>query len=555
MNEAKKQNDKIFIGVAWPYVNGNLHIGHVAGYLLPADITARFFRLLGHDVLMVSGSDCFGTPITVEADKRNLTPKEVVEEYHARNVKLFNNLGLSFDLYTKTDTDNHRKLVQDFLLTFWRKDLLKISKQKQYYSESLNRFLPDRYVEGTCPNCGYAESRSDQCDNCGKLLNQDLIKPISKIDKKPVSLRDTEHLFVKWDKIQPQIEKYVEKVSGSWREWVSGETKKWLKEGLVERAVTRDLDWGVEIPEEIAAKLPGSDHKRVYVWFDAVIGYLSASMEWSSLKNHEWKDFWYGDNIKHYYFMGKDNLVFHTIFWPGQLLTYDQKLHLPDYPAINQYLNLEGRKFSKSRGVVIDTAEFIEKFGSDPLRFHLTSIMPENSDSSFSMDDFYKVNNGSLVGHIGNYVHRTLSLYKDTPPSLTISKNVVDEITKTLKSSIDNLKESKFKSYLDNVEGLSRFANVLFNEKKPWITTKENKDEFIASKADLVILAYAIICLLEPITPEASNKFLAMIGLKDNDLWKNYNQVESFLNQIIATIKISKPSHLFRKLQDETDSI
>lgn len=555
MNKVKKELDKIFIGVAWPYVNGNLHIGHVAGYLLPADITARFFRLLGHEVLMVSGSDCFGTPITVEADKRNLAPKVVVEEYHNRNVKLFRSLGLSFDLYTKTDTENHSKLVQKFLLSFWEKGLLEISKQNQYFSESLNRFLPDRYVEGTCPNCAYLESRSDQCDNCGKLLNQDLINPISKIDKKIVSLRETEHLFVKWDKIQPQIEKYYNKVSVNWREWVRGETKNWLKEGLTKRAVTRDLDWGVEIPKEIAEKLPGSDHKKIYVWYDAVIGYLSASIEWSLQGKGEWKDFWYGEKIKHYYFMGKDNLVFHTIFWPGQLMTYDPKLHLPDYPAINQYLNLEGKKFSKSRGVVIDTAEFIEKFGSEPLRFHLTSIMPENSDSSFSQEEFYKVNNSSLVGHIGNYVHRTLSIYKNTPLTSKISKRVIKRISKSLDQSISCLRNSKFKAYLEEVESLSKFANVLFNDKQPWISQKENVDQFVSNMADHVILSYAIMCLLEPITPEASKKYLTTVGLVKNDLWSNHNRIEEFLGEVITSINIKEPTHLFKKIQDELNFV
>jgi methionyl-tRNA synthetase len=549
----KKTKDKIFIGVAWPYVNGNLHIGHVAGYLLPADITARFYRLLGYEVLMVSGSDCFGTPITVEADKRNLTPRDIVNEYHSRNKELFKNLGLSFDLYTKTDTDNHRELTQQFLLSFWNNDLLEVSKQKQYYSETLNRFLPDRYVEGICPNCGYNESRSDQCDNCGKLLDQDLINPISKIDKKPVSLRDTEHLFVKWNIIQPNIEKYVNRASKNWRSWVRGETKKWLKVGLSKRAVTRDLDWGVSLPKEIAEKLPGSEHKKVYVWFDAVIGYLSASKEWSDINKKDWKRFWYGKNIKHYYFMGKDNLVFHTVFWPGQLMTYDPKLHLPDYPAINQFLNLEGKKFSKSRGVVVDTAEFVEKYGADPLRFHLTSIMPENSDSSFSLANFIDVNNNSLVGHIGNYVHRTLSLYRNTTQSLVISQEVLNKITEVLGNSINYLINSKFKLYLEEIEGISRYANILFSQKEPWITKNIDKDKFISAKADFIILAYAIMCLLEPVTPTATRNFLNTVGLSNNEFWINHKDIGKHLNEVVVKININQPVHLFQKFLYESE--
>ena len=249
--------------------------------------------------------------------------------------------------------------------------------------------------------------------------------------------------------------------------------------------------------------------------------------------------------------MGKDILVFHTIFWPGQLMTYDSKLHLPDYPAINQYLNLEGKKFSKSRGVVIDTAEFIKKFGSEPLRFHLTSIMPENSDSSFTEKDFYKVNNGSLVGHIGNYVHRALSIYKNTPLDSKISNDVIETIDKSLNKSINNLKKSKFKAYLDEIESLSRYANILFDEKQPWVTQKENIVQFVSNMADLVVLTYAIMCLLEPITPEASKKYLDTVGLKKNDLWRNQDRVGDFLNGILTEIKIKEPVHLFKKIQDE----
>lgn len=543
--------NNIFIGVAWPYVNGNLHVGHVAGYLLPADITARFYRLFGKEVLMVSGSDCFGTPITVEADKKQTTPEKIVQQYHSRNLKLFEALGLTFDLYTKTDTPNHKEITQKFLLAFWEKNLLEISTQKQYYSQSQNKFLPDRYVEGVCPHCNFGEARSDQCDNCGKLLDQNLINPVSKIDGKEVVLKDTKHLFIKWNELQKDIEKYFNKASVNWRKWVRGETNKWLTDGLAPRAVTRDLDWGVEIPKSIAKELEGADHKRIYVWFDAVIGYFSASVEWAAKNNTSWEDFWKNKNSSHYYFMGKDNLVFHTIFWPGQLMTYDSSLHLPDFPMINQYLNLEGKKFSKSRGVVVDTGEFIEKYGSDALRFYLTTIMPENSDSSFTWEDFFEKNNGVLVGHIGNYIHRTLSLYQDSNFGKNISNTVIKKISETLNNSIKSLQKSEFKNYYEQVESLSRFANGYFNDKKPWGTKKQNEETFLNDGGDLIILTFAIASLLEPITPNATQNYLRITGINKNELWKNSDNLASYLNEIINQIQIEKPKPLFQKFEDK----
>jgi methionyl-tRNA synthetase len=543
--------EPIFIGVAWPYVNGNLHVGHVAGYLLPADMTARFFRLLGHQVLMASGSDCFGTPITVEADKKGVTPSEIVETYHARNVELFKNLGLSFDLYTKTVTENHKKITQDFLLAFHKKNLLEVKTEPQYYSATQQKFLPDRYVEGTCPVCGFTEARSDQCDNCGNLLSQNLKNPVSKIDKKPVELKDTDHLFIKWNELQKPIKGYVDSRSGKWREWVKSETDKWLERGLASRAVTRDLDWGVEIPDEIAKGLKGAENKRIYVWFDAVIGYYSASVEWGQIHKKEISEFWKNKNAKHYYFMGKDNLVFHTIFWPGELMTYDESLNLPDFPAINQYLNLDGAKFSKSRGVVVDTAEFIEKFGADALRFYLTTILPENSDANFVWSDFFKKNNDLLVGHLGNYIHRTLSLYKGYELSGDIEDEVLTHCETALSRSIEFLKKSEFKNYYQEIEELAKYANGLFDMKKPWTTKKENKDMFLADGPSLVALTFVIASLLEPITPTATQQYYDMNGLSVHDLWTNGGNLSHYLPTILSQLKNRDPQPLFKKFEEE----
>lgn len=545
MNNKKK----IFIGVAWPYVNGNLHIGHVAGYLLPADITARFFRLRGHEVLMVSGSDCFGTPITVEADKRGVPPRAIVAEYHRKNVALFKNLSLSFDLYTKTDTPHHRKIAQEFLHSFWKQGLLEVKKQLQYYSPTAKKFLPDRYVEGVCPYCGSTESRSDQCDRCGRLLEQNLINPRSKIDGSPVVLKETEHLFILWNKLQKKIAAYVNARKTGWRDWVAKETAQWLAEGLKPRAVTRDLDWGVAIPREIAKNLTHSESKRIYVWFDAVIGYYSASVAWARGKSPEWKKFWYGKNLTHYYFMGKDNLVFHTIFWPGQLMTHDPKLHLPDFPAINQYLNFEGEKFSKSRGAVVGTAEFVSQYGADALRFYLLTIMPEKADASFSWDDFFKKNNDLLVGRLGNYLHRTLSLYRGVKIESKISAEVVARCEEALANATKFLEKSEFKNYYLEIETLARYANQYFDERAPWVAKRADPEKFRADGPDLVALAHALACLLEPTTPAAASAYRKIVGIKENLLWQNSGRLAGFLARELAKIKIKDSVPLYRKFE------
>src|SRR3990167_911865 len=380
----------IFVGVAWPYVNGELHIGHLAGYLLPADIYAKYNRSIGNNVLMVSGSDCFGTPITVEADKQATLPKEIANLYHKRNVFLFKEiLGLSFDIYTRTDTDHHIKITQEFFLNFLEKGYIFSSKTKQYFSDKENKFLPDRYIEGRCGKCDSLNARGDQCDNCGKLFEVgELINPRSKLNGFKVSLRDTEHYFIDWAKLQPQIEKYVKGNGHKWKKWVYQETLGWLNKGLKPRAVTRDIDWGVPLPIEKITKnklIENIENKRLYVWFDAVIGYLSASMLWSKEEQNgeKWKEFWYNPDSEHIYFMGKDNLIFHTIFWPAQLMVKDVNLHLPDVQSVNMFLNLDGVQFSKSKGITLRIEDIVNHYGNDPVRFYLTAIMPEVSDSSF----------------------------------------------------------------------------------------------------------------------------------------------------------------------------
>lgn len=545
--------------MAWPYVNGDIHIGHLVGYLLPADIFARFHRFRGNDVLMVSGSDCFGTPITVEADKRKIKPQDIVNEYHAKNVALFKKLGLTFDNYTKTDTENHKKIVQDFFLKLLEKDLIFKKTTKQYYSTEEKRFLPDRYVEGVCPHCGYAESRSDQCDKCGAVINEGELKnPKSKLSGGEVVLKPTEHYFLDWQKLQKFLEKYVATNGNKWRQWVLDETKGWLKKGLEARAITRDLDWGVEIPiDKIPEDLQIDNvkNKRIYVWFDAVIGYLSASIEWTQrgLKQNKtqtnadtsWEDWWKNKGAEHYYFMGKDNLIFHTLFWPGQLYSYDEKLHLPDAPIINQFLNLEGQKFSKSRGVTIASDYMADTYGNDTLRFYLAMIMPENADASFDWTDFVAKNNNILIATIGNFINRAVTLAKGIDfQKAKIDSAIQKTINDFLAEGINALeKEHSFKKYADAFARLADFGNKYITKEEPWAIKDGAKKTEVMSNA--IALTIGLLVFFKPLMPDAYNNLSKQLGV-DIKIWDEKLDIQSLLRGV----KISTTSPLFKKLDE-----
>ncbi len=561
---SKKKN--VLIAVAWPYVNGDLHIGHLAGYLLPADIEARFQRLQGNNVLMVSGSDCHGTPITVQADKESKTPNEIADYYHKRDVDLFlNTLKLSYDLYTRTDTPHHAKITQDVFIALLKAGYVFIDKDKQYYSDEENRFLPDRYIEGTCPHCGFEGARSDQCDNCGKLLDQGtLINPVSKTTSSKVYLKETRHYYVDWAKLQPKIEEYVKQASPNWKKWIAQETKGWLEEGLKPRPITRDIDWGVTIPKDRIPKdllIENVDSKRFYVWFDAVIGYLSASMLWGEQNNKDWQKFWYeenasGNELKHYYFMGKDNLVFHTMFWPAKLIVYDKKLHLPDVQAINMYLNFAGKQFSKSRGVVIDSKKIVEKFGNDMVRFYLTYIMPEKRDSSFTWEDFGQRVNNILIGNLSNFIHRSLSIAKKsdikTIADFPLDEEVEQAIETAMSQSRNYLEAPEFKNYLQSILQLSAFGNKYFDEKQIWVLKKNDTNAFHKELKQLYAIIIALGILMQPLLFEGSQQLFQLLGIEVPDKWPEQEEFITTIESLIKNIDTStKPVPLYKKLSEE----
>ncbi len=548
-----KNASKVVVGVAWPYVNGDLHPGHITGNFLPADIFARFARLAGKDVAMVSGSDCYGTPITIEAENLGISPSAVVEKYQPSHLELFKLYNINFDLYTKTTTTNHKQVTQEMLINLASKGYVFKQKTNQYYSVEENKFLPDRYVEGICPFCGFENARGDQCDSCGKLIDSGQLKsPYSKQTKGKVILKETEHLFLDWPKLQPFLEKYYTQNSPLWRSWIKKEVGGWLKTGLQPRPITRDIEWGIEIPNQQlpqSLQLTNVDNKRIYVWFEAVIGYFSATKEYSE----NWENYWLPkdkNSVAMYNFMGKDNVVFHALFWPGQLYgAYGDNIKLPNVILANQFLNLEGQKFSKSRGVTIDSLYLAKTYGADISRFYLTYIMPENNDSDFSWTDFVDVTNNVLIGSLGNYINRVLILAKKYGFSTDIvfDTGVEQAILNAVVRINTDLTSLKFKQYAYNLIELATFGNKYIDSQKPWNQELSNEDrKTILSNCLLIVIALAL--LSQPLLPEAAKKIKEMTNI-ELTIWSG-NLLQEMSSQL-KNLKIGEVKPLFTKIDPE----
>ena len=477
-------SEYILVSVAWPYANADIHQGNVTGSYLPADIYARFHRLKGNHVLMVSGSDSHGTPVTVKADEQGKTAREVFEYYHERFMEVFQGLGLTYDLFTHTDTENHHKVSQDIFLTLKKNGYMYTKVTQQMYSVSANKFLPDRYVEGTCPNCGYGRARGDQCDNCNTLFESaaELENPVSKLDSSALELRDTEHFFIDLPKIaEAGLNEWIKQDKAHWRPQVINFAQNFvLEQGLIGRAVSRDMDWGIPIPVE------GYDDKVMYVWFEAVIGYLSAAIEWAKNSGdpEAWRNWWQGDNARTVYFIGKDNIPFHTIMWPAQLIgakglysddNPEKVLNLPyDVPA-NEFMNMEGRKISGSMNWGVWMVDALERHDPDPLRYYLTAVMPETRDSDWSWQGYVDRNNSELVANWGNLVNRVLNMTKRYLKGVVPDPGELTEKDKALISAIDDGFESvgalydacKFRAVVNENLRLSTLVNQYLRRNQP----------------------------------------------------------------------------------------
>ncbi len=480
------QKKKILVGVAWPYANNVQHIGHIAGAYLPPDIFARFQRMRGQDVLMVSGSDTHGTPVMIKAEQEGTTPAAIVERYHAKFIESYLKMGITFDLFTHTHTQNHEEVTHDFFKTLLEKGFIYSATSKQLFDRKGGRFLPDRYVEGECPFCGSKDARGDQCDNCGKTYDAiELKNPVSKMNgSRDLEVRETEHFYIDLGKLNEPLLEWISKDKDHWRKHVLNFTRGTLeKRELRGTAITRDLDWGVSIP------LPGYDSKRIYVWFEAVIGYLSAAKEWAQLTGHPdaWRDYWdaaKNPDARIYNFIGKDNITFHTIHWPGYLYAKGG-LNLPyDVPA-NEYLNMFGRKISKSRGTMITVLDVLERYQADAWRYALTALAPETSDVDFSWDDFLEKVNNELVANWGNLANRVLGFafkrYDGKIPAIAAPLDAEDQrLLGDVKGGFESVaalyEAVRLRSALEEIRRLSQRVNQYLNDKAPWTTIKTNPD-------------------------------------------------------------------------------
>ena len=539
------KNRKIFIGAAWPYANGSLHLGHAAA-LVGSDILARYFRLNGDSVLFVSGSDCHGTPIALEAERLGIHPSEIANKYHEEFVKtLVEGLSFSYDTYTRTTTKNHHEVVQKIFLKLYQDGLIYKKTEELPHCEICNRFLPDRYIEGECPICHFASARGDQCDNCGNLTNtKQLINSKCKICGSAPVWKESEHFFLKITAFQEQLKDWV-KASDGWRLNAKNFTIKLLKQGFIDRAITRDTEWGIDIP------INGYETKRIYVWFEAVCGYLSASNEWAESigKKDAWKDFWENNDAIHYYVHGKDNIPFHAIIWPSIILAAGG-LHLPDRIISSEYLTLEKKQFSKSRHWAVWLPDFLAKFDFETLRYYLVVNGPETSDADFSWEEFATRTNNELIGTFGNFIYRVMSFINKNFPEGVSFPEVLDKTSsefiklseETFQTVSLAIEAGRFREALRAIFKLVEEGNRHINDAAPWKSIKTDRKK---AENDLAISGQIVKCLailINPFLPKSSEQICNQTGQRFLDL--------KWVYPLTDLLKVNNPKILYTRIEE-----
>jgi len=550
------KKEKILVTSALPYANGTIHLGHLSGAYLPADIFVRFKRLAGADIIYICGSDEHGVAITITADKEKITPQEVIDKFHNINKEAFEKFGMSFDIYSRTSIPEHHKLAQKFFKDFYDRDILVEKKSLQFYDEQAKMFLPDRYVEGTCPKCGNDQARSDECEACGALYDPTELKnPKSKVSGQTPVLKETSHWYFPLQNYQKRLEEYVYTTAkkNNWKENVINYCNGWFKAGLQERAITRDLDWGVKLPIENA------EGKVLYVWFDAVLGYISGTQKLGEKLGRDLvKEYWQDPETKYYAFIGKDNVVFHCIIFPAMLMAWNdgnpkEQYILPANVPANEFLNFEGKKFSKSRGWGIDVIDFLKLFPADLLRYTLAANLPETRDTDFFWKEFQMRTNGELADIFGNFVNRTLTFvnrnFNNEVPAITKLEDIDKEMIELLENA-----PQKIASYFDNfkikdgvneIMNIARACNKYFNDSEPWKTIKNDQEKCATTLNICVQAIFTLAELFSPVIPFTSEKIFSMLNAKPVE-WENAGKMNLQIGH-----KLGKAEILFTKIEDK----
>ncbi|WP_312751334.1 methionine--tRNA ligase [Epilithonimonas hominis] len=541
-------SNRKMITAALPYANGPVHIGHLAGVYIPADVYARFQRRSGKDVAFICGSDEHGIPITIRAKKEDVTPQDIVDKYHEIIKKSFSDLGISFDEYSRTTSANHRETSQDFFKVLYEKGKFTEEMSEQYFDEQAGEFLADRYIVGTCPNCGNENAYGDQCEKCGSTLSpSELINPKSMLSGNVPVLKETKNWYLPLNEYEDFLNEWIiEGHKDDWKTNVYGQVKSWLNDGLKPRAMTRDLNWGVPVP------LPGAEGKVLYVWFDAPIGYISFTQEWAEKNGKDWKDYWQNENSDLIHFIGKDNIVFHCIIFPAMMKAHGD-FNMPKNVPAFEFLNLENEKISTSRNWAVWAHEYVEDFPGqqDVLRYALLSSAPETKDNNFTWKDFQTKNNSELVGIFGNFINRVAVLihkyYDGIVPQGDVNATELAEINKSAKEISGFLENYEFRNSLTALMNLARFGNQFLQTEEPWKTIKDQPEKAANSLFIGAQIAVALGQLSEPFMPFSSEKLLNMFNVQKSD-WKN---VETKNILIESGHQISEASLLFSKIEDE----
>ena len=540
------------ITAALPYTNGPIHIGHLAGVYVPADIYARYLRMRNKEVLFICGSDEHGVAISMKAKKEGITPKEVIDKYHNMIKNSFDAFGISFDYYGRTSSDVHRKTAQEFFKTMHDEGCFETQTTEQLYDAKEDQFLADRYVTGTCPKCGNPEAYGDQCESCGSSLNAtDLIEPKSALSGESPSLKTTTHWYLPLDRYEDFLRSWIlESHKSDWKTNVLGQVKSWIDDGLKPRAVTRDLSWGIPVPVE------GGENKVLYVWFDAPIGYISATKEWALQTGKDWKPYWQGKNTELVHFIGKDNIVFHCIIFPSVLKAMGSYI-LPENVPANEFLNLEGQKLSTSKNWAVWLHEYLEDFPGkqDVLRYVLTANAPETKDNDFTWSDFQTRNNSELVAIFGNFINRVMVLmrkYYDGKAPVPNAYNEADESTRSELATAPHkiaalIEQYKFRAASQEMMQLARLGNKYLADEEPWKLIKTNPDRVATIMHTALQVAAGLAIVSEPFLPYTAQKLRNMLQIESNLDWDSLNG----LSPIGGGHQLGEATLLFEKIEDD----